>query len=73
LARELIDAEADMMICEQCGKRRLRSWIVERAQGRLLIIECASCGKRTTRWFGDPPGHQNPPPSPEETGRKPIP
>ena len=43
-----------MVVCEQCGGRRLRSWIVERAQGRLVITECLSCGKRISRWFGDP-------------------
>jgi hypothetical protein len=42
-----------MVVCEQCGGRRLGSWIVERAQGRLVITECLSCGKRTSNWFGD--------------------
>jgi hypothetical protein len=42
-----------MVVCEQCGGRRLRSRIVERALGRLEITECLACGKRTSRWFGD--------------------
>ena len=44
-----------MVACEKCGGRRLRSWIVEQSQGRLVITECQSCGKRSSRWFGDPP------------------
>ena len=43
-----------MVVCEQCGGRRLRSWIVERSQGRLVITECLLCGKRSSRWFGEP-------------------
>jgi hypothetical protein len=45
-----------MEVCEQCKGRRLRSWIVERSQGRLVVTECQTCGKRITRWFGDPLG-----------------
>jgi len=55
-----------MVVCEQCGGRRLRSWIVERAQGRLVITECLSCGKRISRWFSDPLN----PPKPVDTPPK---
>jgi hypothetical protein len=56
-----------MVVCEQCGARRVRSWIVERAQGRLVITECLVCGTRTSRWFSDPLSAQQPsaaPPKP---------
>jgi uncharacterized Zn finger protein len=56
-----------MVVCEQCGGRRLRSWIVERAQGRLVITECQSCGKRSTRWFGDPLSAPKPAEPPRKT------
>jgi hypothetical protein len=45
----------------------LRSWIVERAQGRLVITECQSCGKRSTRWFGDPLSAPKPAEPPRKT------
>jgi hypothetical protein len=44
-----------MIVCEHCWGRRLRSWIVERSQGRMVVTECLACGKRSSRWFGDQP------------------
>jgi len=55
-----------MVVCEKCGGRRLRSWIVEQSQGRLVITECQSCGNRNSRWFGDPPSEPEPSDSPQK-------